>query len=134
MDEQRKIIRISISAHAELIFLLPEETFSARIVRCVATDISTTGVRLKTYQLGIDDYHLIIKGMRNAKISLDLPYLDSPFLIKASIVWVEFHEARAGEGAHCILGLKFERITPDHIARLEKVCRRLSSESVANLS
>ncbi len=116
---------------ADLTILIPEETFSPNIVRCVATDVSLSGVRLKTYQLNKNDYLSLIKTVHFAKVVIELPYSQEPLNARASIVWVEYHEPKGGEGPYCILGLKFERLSKGGEQLLENAIARLAQDSIS---
>ncbi len=128
--ERRQAKRLPISAEGMLTILVPEETFTPQQARCVATDISMSGMRLKSYQLTKNDYLQMLKGLRHAKVALlDLPYLDSPLEIRAMVVWVEYHDGRGKDQPHCVLGLSFTRMEEIVLQRLEYVIDRLRAES-----
>ena len=127
--EKRDQPRIPITAEALLAVLVPDETFSPNYVRGVATDISLSGVRVKSYQLTREDYHRLIRGVNFAKLNLTLPYVEEPVELRARIVWVEFHDRKAGDPPHCVLGLKFERLGQAATVRLQYVLNRLGADS-----
>lgn len=128
--ERRQAKRLPISAEGMLTIMVPEETFTPQQLRCVATDISLSGMRVKSYQITKTDYLQLLKGVRNAKASLDLPYLNSPLQLRATIVWVEYHDGSTGrDKAHAVLGLSFSRMPDDVLPRLEYVIDRLNAES-----
>ncbi len=128
--DRRKAKRLPISAEGMLTILVPEETFTPQVVRCVATDISMSGMRLKSYQLGKNDYLQMLKGLRHAKVALDLPYLDAPLQVRAMIVWVEYHDGTGKDRQeHCLLGLSFTHRDDSVLQRLEYVIDRLTAES-----
>lgn len=129
-SDRRLHRRLPISAEAMVTILIPEETFSPNAVRGVAQDISVSGLKVKIYQFSQADYKDLIKGVRFAKIDLTLPYVDEPLVLRAQVVWVDYHDATRSDRAHCLLGMKFHNVDPAVAAKLEYVIDRLSADTV----
>ncbi len=100
--------------------MMPHETFTPLSIRSVVSDISLTGLRVKTYQLGKKDYLELIKNVHFAKIGFDLPGVEESIQGHASIVWVDYHDKSGEDQAHCLLGMKYERF----LGNSEELLRR----------
>lgn len=129
-SERRKFPRFSFTAEAMMAVMIPQETFTPLGIRAVVSDISSTGLRVKTYQLGKTDYLELLKGVHYAKIAFDLPDVEESIEAKTSIVWVEYHDRTATDQAHCILGMRFERFVGRGADLLHKGLESLHASSM----
>ena len=127
--DRRVAKRLSISATALMAIVIPDQTFTPNNLRAVATDISLTGLKVKSHQMTKDDYLKLIRGVNFAKVQVDLPYLEDPLELKGKVVWVEYHDRTESEAPCCLMGIAFDKLLPQIHARLEYVIDRLSADS-----
>jgi len=128
-DDRRQSRRLPLSADVMLSLLVPEQTISATPVRGVAMDISETGMRLKSYQVSPEQAELVADGSHWAKVTIELPYLARPLELKSRIVRSQYLRRTPEDSAHCVLGLRFERLLDSETAQIHYVIDRLSGES-----
>lgn len=127
--DRRQAKRLPISATALMAVIIPDQTFTPNNLRAVATDISLTGLKVRSHQMSKDDYLRLIRGINFAKVQVDLPYLEEPLELKGKVVWVEYRDRTETESACCLMGIAFDKLPPATHARLEYVIDRLSAES-----
>lgn len=128
-SDRRQAKRLPISATALLAIIIPDQTFTPNNVRSLATDISLTGMKVRSHQMTKEDYLRLIRGVNFAKVQVELPYLEEPLELKGKVVWVEYRDRTETEPASCVMGISFDRLPPQVHARLEYVIDRLSAES-----
>ncbi len=131
--EKRNFPRFAFTAEAMLAIMMPQETFTPLAIRSVVSDISLTGLQLKTYQLGKNDYLELIKRVHFAKVAFDFPDMEESVQVHASIVWVDYHDRSNEDQAHCLLGLKFERFLGASEELLRKGLEGVSSPAPGSL-
>jgi len=128
--ERRRFPRFAFTADAMMAIMIPEQTFTPLGIRSTVSDISRTGLRVKTYQLGKKDYLELLRSVHYAKIAFDLPGVEESIEAKTSIVWVEYHDRTASDQAHCILGMTFERFVGKSAELLEQGLRNLQATAI----
>lgn len=110
--EKRKHRRLKISAEAHMTLLIPNQTFSPFTIRGIGTDISLSGICIKSYQLSKPDYLSLIRGMSHVKVSLFLPIFDEPIQLRGQVVWADFHDSKGvNDKAFCQLGISYYEFT-----------------------
>lgn len=130
VSERRRFPRFAFTADAMMAIMIPEQTFTPLGIRAVVSDISGSGMRVKSYQLGKKDYLELLKSVHYAKIAFDLPGVEESIEAKTSIVWVEYHDRTATDQAHCILGMTFERFVGKGAELLAKGLANLQASAI----
>ncbi len=110
-DDRRTEPRYRFPIPVRVYLLFPEETFSVRETSGVSSDISSSGCRLRVDELDKQIYVMLLRAVRHTKLVFDFGE-QGHVEVRGRIVWLDYHDSRRGEKAHCFLGVHFER-TPD---------------------
>jgi hypothetical protein len=104
--ERRVEVRYRIPLPVALFLLFPEETFSVREHKAIAADISLSGCRLRVDNLDKHDYLKLLRQIRFAKVVFDFANLGM-IEVRGRLVWLDYHDAKGSDIAHCHLGIHF---------------------------
>lgn len=130
--ERRTHRRLPLHCEALISVLLSGKDATNFSLRSIAMDISPSGLRARTYQLGRDDSHKLKNELQYARIILDLPYLKEPLQVSGKLVWVEYHDRSPREKPYCMMGFTFTRLEEDVSRKLDYVLIRMESESFSS--
>lgn len=109
--ERRTEVRYRIPVPVTLFLLFPEETFSVREHKAIAADISLSGCRLRVDNLDKHDYLKLLRQIRFAKVIFD--FATSGLVeVRGRLVWLDYHDAKGSDIAHCHLGIHFSDPAP----------------------
>ncbi len=128
-DGQRTHRRLGIRTDVIVTLLYPEVSFEPRTVRGIALDISPRGTRVRSSQLGEEDWRILSGGLHYAELSLELPFLRDPLKARATVRWARFHPAATNAPPCVEIGLEFISLPEAEASRLRFSTERLAAES-----
>jgi c-di-GMP-binding flagellar brake protein YcgR len=129
--ERRRHTRIHVETEVTLLVMFPEETFTPHPMRGITQDLSLSGMRVITYQTSDAFYRLVIKSVRFAKTTLQLPGTGEEVTLHGRIVWVEF-DTKQNPPA-CSYGISFSHASRAEAEALERSLDCVSRQTVAPL-
>jgi len=130
-SDRRSFVRIPVSADAIVTLLVPDATATKFTVRGTASDISYSGIKIISYQIPKYRFLQLIKGLAHAELQLMFPSIEEPVLLKATVVWADFHDEKDGKTAYCSLGLAFHKFTEQAREQFFGILERVAGESLS---
>lgn len=128
-QDRRRHERISINVEA-LVTIYTKGTGGAVLsVRGLATDISASGMQVRSRHLSRAQCDRLMNEDFRAEISVELPYLSKPVDFSGEIMWADELTKPGDTGLTLAMGILFERLTPDTKAKLDFVIGRLRGDS-----
>lgn len=120
-SEKRRAPRVAFYLDAELGVLVPEQTSLLHSVPATISNMSTTGLMLRTL-LSHHIYAAMLKVPRYCRVNLSEP--DLPIQLFGKAVWIQPESDTAKTSFWCSLGLYFEGIEPEAREQLDRHIRR----------
>ena len=130
LSERRADRRVPLSAHAVVTIMNGSKDPEPTVLHAVATDLSTTGVRLKCYQLSRDHTRLISDDRIAVTLEIDLPYLTRAVYLRGHVVHTEEYPRTNRDEAHHILGVHLARGDESTTMQIKYVLDMLSTDII----
>lgn len=127
--DRRRATRVPVRVEATMLVLFPEETFTPQPLYGQTLDLSMSGMRFCTRQASDDFYRLVIRGVRHAKIEVQLPGLEQCICFQGRIVWVDFDNMQ--DPPSCLFGISLDALTSGQKQALETCIANLTKGIVS---
>lgn len=128
-QDRRRHERLSINVEAFVTVHTKGSGGAVMSVRGLATDISASGLQVRTRHLTRTQCDRLLNEDFRAEISVELPYLSKPVDFSGEIMWVDELTKPGDTGLTVAMGVLFERLSPDAKAKLDYVIGRLRGDS-----
>jgi hypothetical protein len=118
--------RIPADVPVRLRILIPEETFTPKIIEGRAKDLSTNGMRFVTEEVSQDLFSRLLTGKRHVRCEIHLPDTTADMMLNARVAWLHFDNRIKPE--LCSLGLEFRNVPAEAQEALSERLSRSEAE------
>jgi len=125
--EKRRHPRYPYSVPVFVRVLVEEETFNPLRFPGRTTNISLGGMLVEIEGLSENDYHLLIRRQRMARIHTQVAEGEGELVFFGKIVWYDFR--RTSQGTKCYLGVAFDVLREKEQKTLADLLARLDAAS-----
>lgn len=122
--ERRTEQRLGCHISAKVRIIIPEETFTPLQHEAVILDISSRGMKLRTWEIDTTTYHKLLISSRLVRISLLPPGAEKPYTLFGKIHWFDFNNME--KIPITTYGIQFEETTKEDNEVIQKCLLAIS--------
>jgi hypothetical protein len=89
--DKREYLRYQSSVIARVRIIIPEQTFTPFTHDAIILDMSELGMKLRTYDIDISTFKLLMSSTRMVRITFTPPSTEKAHTLFGKIVWLDFN-------------------------------------------
>jgi len=125
--ERRTDQRLACHISANVRIIIPEETFTALQHDSIILDISSRGMKLRTWEIVKATYQKLLSSSRMVRISFLPPGGEKPYTLFGKIHWFDFNNM--GKTPITTYGIRFEETTKEDNKVIQQCLQAISPKA-----